>query len=93
FWQPFGTGNLLLSPLFQKKGGPISLIWTDVLSGLLSTSVSLYVDDVIMFLHPKESDIQLVLKIIEIFGEASGLKTNIQKSCKRIPIAPRLLLA
>jgi hypothetical protein len=31
-------------------------------------------------LHPKESDIQLVLKILEIFGEASGLKTNIQKS-------------
>jgi hypothetical protein len=41
--------------------------------------VSLYADDVIMFLHPKESDIQLVLKILEIFGEASGLKTNIQK--------------
>ncbi|KAL5671574.1 hypothetical protein ACJX0J_015880, partial [Zea mays] len=34
--------------------------------------VSLYADDVIMFLHPKESDIQLVLKILEIFGEASG---------------------
>jgi hypothetical protein len=31
-------------------------------------------------LHPKESDIQIVLKILEIFGEASGLKTNIQKS-------------
>ena len=42
--------------------------------------VSLYADDVIMFLHPNESDIQLVLKILEIFGEASGLKTNVQKS-------------
>jgi len=30
-----------------------------------------------MFLHPKESNIQIVLKILEIFGEASGLKTNI----------------
>jgi hypothetical protein len=33
-----------------------------------------------MFLHPKESDIQLVLKILEFFGKASGLKTNIQKN-------------
>lgn len=46
----------------------------------LQHKVSLYADDVIMFLHPKESDIQLVLKILEIFGKASGLKTNIQKS-------------
>lgn len=46
----------------------------------LQHRVSLYADDVIMFLHPKESDIQLVLKILEIFGEASGLKPNIQKS-------------
>jgi hypothetical protein len=34
----------------------------------LQHRVSLYADDVIMFLHPKESDIQLVLKILEIFG-------------------------
>jgi hypothetical protein len=46
----------------------------------LCNTVSLYADDVIIFLHPKESDIQIVLKILEIFGEALGLKTNIQKS-------------
>jgi hypothetical protein len=46
----------------------------------LQHRVSLYADDVIMFLHPKESDIQIVLKILEIFGEASGLKTNIHKN-------------
>jgi hypothetical protein len=42
--------------------------------------VSLYADDVIMFLHPQESEIPIVLKILEILGEATGLKTNIQKS-------------
>jgi hypothetical protein len=46
----------------------------------LQHRVSLYADDVIMFLHPKESNIQIVLKILEIFGESLGLKTNIQKS-------------
>jgi hypothetical protein len=46
----------------------------------LQHRVSLYTDDVIIFLHPKESDIPIVLKILEIFGEASGLKTNIQKN-------------
>lgn len=41
--------------------------------------VSLYADDVVLFLHPRESDIQVVLGILHLFGEASGLKNNVQK--------------
>lgn len=42
--------------------------------------VSLYADDVVMFLRPVESDLHLITEILRLFGTASGLKTNIQKS-------------
>jgi hypothetical protein len=42
--------------------------------------ISLYADDVAIFLHPRESDIQMILSILHLFGEASGLKNNVQKS-------------
>lgn len=47
--------------------------------------LSLYADDVVLFLRPAASDLNLVKGNLNIFGEASGLKTNIQKSCV-IPI-------
>jgi hypothetical protein len=46
----------------------------------LQHRLSLYADDVVMFLHPRESDIQVMLNILKLFGEASGLIANIQKS-------------
>jgi hypothetical protein len=46
----------------------------------LQHRLSLYADDVVVFLHPRESDIQVMLNTLKLFGEASGLKTNIQKS-------------
>jgi hypothetical protein len=42
--------------------------------------ISLYADDVVIFLRPAASDLYLVTKILELFGDASGLKTNVQKS-------------
>ena len=42
--------------------------------------VSLYADDVILFLRLVASDIDLILEILRVFGVASGLKTNIQMS-------------
>jgi hypothetical protein len=47
---------------------------------LLHHRVSLYADDVVIFLHPAASDLNLALDILNLFGEASGLKTNLQKS-------------
>jgi hypothetical protein len=38
--------------------------------------ISLYVDDVVIFLHPVASNIEIIMDILRIFGEASGLKTN-----------------
>lgn len=41
---------------------------------------SIYVDDVVIFIQPTVGDIRTVLDILHIFGEASRLRTNIQKS-------------
>ena len=40
----------------------------------------MYADDVALFLRPAANDITLTLDILQLFGEASGLKTNVQKS-------------
>ena len=40
----------------------------------------MYADDVALFLRPAANDITLILDILQLFGEASGLKTNVQKS-------------
>ena len=43
--------------------------------------ISLYADDVVLFLRPTASELQLVDELLQLFGTASGLRTNIQKSC------------
>ena len=42
--------------------------------------ISLYADDVAIFLRPAAADINLTLQLLQLFGDASGLKTNVQKS-------------
>jgi hypothetical protein len=46
----------------------------------LQHRISLYVDDVVMFLKHVASNVNLVLDIIRLFGHASGLRINVQKS-------------
>jgi hypothetical protein len=43
----------------------------------LPQRISLYADDVALFLHPRYSDIQMILSILHPFGESSGLKNNV----------------
>jgi hypothetical protein len=52
----------------------------------LRTAVSLYADDVVIFCHPDEADLRAVRGILELFGEASRLRTNFAK-CSVSPIA------
>lgn len=47
--------------------------------------ILLYADDIALFIRLVEDDIDLTLAILEKFGEASGLRTKVQKSCV-IPI-------
>jgi hypothetical protein len=42
--------------------------------------ISLYADDAVLFLSPTAPDISVVMDILHLFGSASGLRTNIQKS-------------
>jgi hypothetical protein len=41
---------------------------------------SLYADDVVIFLHPVALDLKVTMDILKKFGEASGLKTSMEKS-------------
>jgi hypothetical protein len=47
--------------------------------------ISLYADDVVLFLQPHLEELALVKEILRVFGEASGLVTNISK-CSFTPI-------
>ena len=51
----------------------------------LQQRISLYTDDVVIFLHPAAEDIGVTLDILQLFGEASGLQTSVQK-CSVLPI-------
>ncbi|KAJ1280495.1 hypothetical protein BS78_04G236900 [Paspalum vaginatum] len=42
--------------------------------------ISLYADDVIMFLRPNRDDLLLISQLLKAFGHASGLQTNLAKS-------------
>lgn len=39
--------------------------------------ISLYVDDVALFVRPVEEEMNLTINILSRFGEASGLHTNL----------------
>jgi hypothetical protein len=39
--------------------------------------ISIYADDVVLFLHPTQSDISITLDILELFGDASRLHNNL----------------
>jgi len=42
--------------------------------------VSLYTDDVVLFLRPVATYLQMAEDLLQLFGSTTGLKTNIQKS-------------
>jgi hypothetical protein len=42
--------------------------------------ISLYADDVALFVHPSAADLSITLGILQLFGDASGLHNNAQKS-------------
>jgi hypothetical protein len=71
----------VLNSLFTKADSE------GLLSPLLSTGqrLSLYADDVALFIRPNDQDLMLTKNILLAFGEASGLQTNLKKSCV-IPI-------
>jgi hypothetical protein len=45
----------------------------------LQHRISIYADDVVIFLKPSSGDIDIILDLLYLFGNASGLRTNVQK--------------
>jgi hypothetical protein len=45
-----------------------------------SLRISLYADDAVIFTNPRKEDISCMMEIMSAFGEATGLKINMQKS-------------
>jgi hypothetical protein len=52
----------------------------------VKSRLSIYADDVVLFVKPAVEDLICVKMILDCFGEASGLVVNLQKSCA-IPIS------
>ena len=46
---------------------------------------SLYADDVIIFINPARAEIDNLLQLLQLFGDATGLRVNLSKS-SMIPI-------
>jgi hypothetical protein len=46
----------------------------------LNHRISIYAGDTVIFMKPNPTDINLVLDILLLFGKASGLQTNVEKS-------------
>lgn len=51
----------------------------------LPHQVSIYTGDVVLFLRPSHADLELIKAILWLFGDVSGLQTNIHK-CSATPI-------
>jgi hypothetical protein len=66
----------VLNGLFKKADSE------GLLQPILPTGqrLSLYADDVALFIRPESADLQLTKDLLQIFGEASNFHTNLQKS-------------
>jgi len=69
----------VLNSLFTKAEG-LGLL-QPFTRGSNGQRISLYADDVALFIRPAEDEMTLTTQILEVFGKASGLRTNFQKSC------------
>ena len=47
----------------------------------IGSSESVYADDVALFIRPMEEELLMSKQILDCFGKASGLQTNLNKSC------------
>jgi hypothetical protein len=62
------------------------LLWTEqqllltLLHASVETRVSLYADDLVLFVNPNARDLQTIKAVLTIFGLASGLFSNLDKS-------------
>ena len=48
--------------------------------------VSIFVDDVVLFLKLMESELRAVKALLHVFGDASGLKVNYRKTIANLDL-------
>lgn len=72
---------LAMEPLTRilRKAEEANLL-SSLPSGPLHCRVSMYADDVALFVKPTQQDINNLKKILELFGNVAGLITNVHKS-------------
>jgi hypothetical protein len=73
----------VLNSLFQKAND-LGLLEPLLRRGV-GQRVSLYADDVVLFVQPNSNELGVVKELLRVFGKASGLITNINK-CSMTPI-------
>ncbi|KAL6613961.1 hypothetical protein ACP70R_036231 [Stipagrostis hirtigluma subsp. patula] len=56
------------------------LLFSPMPQGKLRFRASIYADDAAVFIRPNNSDIQVLLAILNLFGNATGLYTNLEKT-------------
>jgi hypothetical protein len=66
---PLHLNNVLVSPSLQP-----------LCSHHIEQRISLYADDVVLFVWPTPEDLSTDKAILQLFGDASGLQTNVAKS-------------
>jgi hypothetical protein len=72
---------LAMEPL-QKliKGAEEAGIFSNLFQGRRRFRCSLYADDVAIFIKPDQLELQALKKILNAFGDCSGLHINLQKT-------------
>jgi hypothetical protein len=72
----FVIGMEVLTAMVTKAAN--EQIWRNLTGILPLQRISIYADDVVMFLSPVREELWAVKEMMQIFGEASGLKVNYQ---------------
>lgn len=72
---------LVIDPLYQLIHKATEMGLLNKLGGRTPrTSISMYADDAVIFIKPTQADVANATKLLNFFEEATGLKTNLQKT-------------
>jgi hypothetical protein len=74
----FVIGMEVLTAMVTKAAN--EQIWRNLTGILPLQRISIYADDVVMFLSPVREELWAAKELLQIFGEVSGLKVNYQKT-------------
>lgn len=69
---------LAIDPLYQLIHKAIDMGLLNKLGGRVARArISMYADDTVIFIKPTVTDIANTMQLLSLFGEATGLRTNL----------------